>query len=113
MAGDLSNTSVDEEGNVVAGNQDVLNESGEIISGTFPHGTATITDGWDNNAAGDYDDDITIKFADGTTISGLSLLDNKGIQKRVDNKEVGPDKEVADDTTASKISALSGGTPSD
>jgi hypothetical protein len=43
----------------------------------------------------------------------LSLLDNAGIQKRVDNNEVGPDKEVADGTTAEKISALSGGTPSD
>lgn len=105
--GDRSNTSVDAEGRVVSGNQDVLNEKGEIMSGTFPHDTATITGGWHNNAAGDWDDGITIKFANGTEVKNVSMLDNKAIDKGKDHGE------IPDSATQAAITALSGGSPTD
>ena len=99
--GDLSNTSVDEEGNLTHGDQTVLNENGEIISGTFPGGYAEF--GSDNVWGTDWDAGVKIHI--GTeTITDVHTLDSKAIRSGEDYWF----GNVPNESTQKAISALSG-----
>ena len=62
--------------------KDYFNESGEVVSGTFPGGSVSITGGWNANGLGTHDDNIVVTFPDGTTVTGLSVLNENLIKKK-------------------------------